>query len=190
MTIKRRTFLSHVAAGSAVLAVPGFLAGCGVQQATAIAQPTPENPFMDWFGVDQATVARVMSELTANGADAADLYFQHSLSNRVNLEDGIVGEASSRIRQGVGLRVVIGDQVTKSAVKTRLAEPREGLYPPPCDPEGKLEQRTRFRSKPAVTVVDGFFHLRYVENCGGAFGFLSTQNSNTFRVRSISLPGA
>ncbi len=72
--------------------------------------------------------------------------------------------------------VVIGDQVTKSAVKTRLAEPREGLYPPPCDPEGKLDQRTRFRSKPAVTVVDGFFHLRYVENCGGAFGFLSTQN--------------
>jgi TldD protein len=110
MTIKRRTFLSHVAAGSAVLAVPGFLAGCGVQQATAIAQPTPENPFMDWFGVDQATVARVMSELTANGADAADLYFQHSRNNRLRLEDGIISSASSEIQQGVGLRVVIGEQ--------------------------------------------------------------------------------
>ena len=57
------------------------LGGCGIQQATAVAEATPENPFMDWFGVDQATVAKVMSELTANGADAADLYFQHARSN-------------------------------------------------------------------------------------------------------------
>jgi TldD protein len=65
---------------------------------------------MDWFGVDQATVARVMSELSASGADAADLYFQHSRSNSLGLEDGIVANASSDIKQGVGLRVVIGEQ--------------------------------------------------------------------------------
>jgi TldD protein len=110
MTIKRREFLGRMAAGSAILTVPGFLTGCGVQQAIAIADPMPENPFMDWFGVDQATVARVMSELTANGADAADLYFQHSRSNSLSLEDGIVSKASSNIQQGVGLRVVIGEQ--------------------------------------------------------------------------------
>ena len=72
MTIKRREFLGTVAAGSAVLTMPGFLSGCGVQSATAIAGNTPENPFMEWFGVDQSTVARVMSELTARGADAED----------------------------------------------------------------------------------------------------------------------
>lgn len=110
MTIKRRTFLGHMAAGSAVLTVPAFLNGCAVQQATAVAEPMPENPFMDWFGMDQATVARVMSELSANGADAADLYFQHSRSNSLSLEDGIVANASSNIEQGVGLRVVIGEQ--------------------------------------------------------------------------------
>ena len=110
MTIRRRDFLGHVAAGSAILTMPGFLTGCGVQQATAIANPTPENPFMDWFGVDQRTVARVMSELTASGADAADLYFQHSRSNSLSLEDGIVANANSSIQQGVGLRVVIGEQ--------------------------------------------------------------------------------
>jgi len=110
MTIKRRDFLGHMAVGSAVLTVPVFLNGCGVQQATAVAQPTPENPFMDWFGVDQATVARVMSELTASGADAADLYFQHARSNSLSLEDGIVANANSNIQQGVGLRVVIGEQ--------------------------------------------------------------------------------
>ncbi len=110
MTIKRREFLGRMAAGSAILTVPSFLTGCGIQQAMAIADPTPENPFMSWFGVDQATVARVMSELTASGADAADLYFQHSRSNSLSLEDGIVSNASSNIQQGVGLRVVIGEQ--------------------------------------------------------------------------------
>jgi TldD protein len=110
MTIKRRQFLGHMAAGSAVLTVPAFLNGCSIQQATAVAERTPENPFMDWFGVDQATVAKVMSELTANGADAADLYFQHSRSNSLSLEDGIVSNANSDIQQGVGLRVVIGEQ--------------------------------------------------------------------------------
>ncbi|MGB5410420.1 MAG: TldD/PmbA family protein [Woeseiaceae bacterium] len=110
MTIKRRDFLGHMAAGSAILTVPGFLSGCGVQQATTLAAATPENPFMDWFGVDQGTVARVMSELTASGADAADLYFQHTRSNTLRLEDGIVSSAASSIDQGVGLRVVIGEQ--------------------------------------------------------------------------------
>jgi TldD protein len=110
MTIKRREFLGRMAVGSAILTVPGFLTSCSVQQATAIVDATPENPFMDWFGVDQATVARVMSELTASGADAADLYFQHARSNSLSLEDGIVSNASSNIQQGVGLRVVVGEQ--------------------------------------------------------------------------------
>ncbi len=65
---------------------------------------------MEWFGVDQAVVARVMSELTSRGADTADLYFQHTRNNSLTLEDGIVSSADSGIQQGVGLRVLIGDQ--------------------------------------------------------------------------------
>ena len=110
MTIKRREFLARAAAGSAVLTLPGFLAGCSVQQATALADPTPENPFMDWFGVDAAIAMRVMSELTSNGADGADLYFQHTRNNSLALEDGVVSKVSSEIQQGVGLRVVNGEQ--------------------------------------------------------------------------------
>jgi len=110
MTIKRRQFLGHMAASGAVLTMPTFLQGCGVQNATAVSQATPENPFMVWFGVDQATAARVMSELTLRGADAADLYFQHSRTNMLTLEDGIISSAQSGINQGVGLRVVIGEQ--------------------------------------------------------------------------------
>jgi len=110
MTIKRRDFLGHVAAGSAIVTMPTFLSGCGVNQATQMAAPTPENPFMSWFGVDEATIARVMAELTANGADTADLYFQHQRTNNLSMEDGIVSLANSSISQGVGLRVVIGEQ--------------------------------------------------------------------------------
>ncbi len=110
MTIKRREFLGSMAAGSAILTMPAFLQGCGVQGPTAVSRAAPENPFMTWFGVDQATTARVMSELTARGAHEADLYFQHSRTNSLTLEDGIVSSANSGIKQGVGLRVVIGEQ--------------------------------------------------------------------------------
>ena len=108
--MRRREFLGSLAAGSAVVTMPAFLAGCGAQQATDLRQPTPENPFLDWFGLDQATVARLMSELTANGADIADLYFQHARSNAVSYAEGKVTETASAIEQGVGLRVAVGDQ--------------------------------------------------------------------------------
>jgi len=64
-----------------------------------------------WFGVDPGTVRRVLAELSSRGADDADLYFQSSRGNSIQLEDGIVSSASSSIDQGVGLRCVIGDQV-------------------------------------------------------------------------------
>jgi TldD protein len=110
MELKRRQFLGGMAAGSAVLTMPAFLAGCGVAPAVRTAEATPENPFLTWFGVDQATIAQVMAELTANGADAADLYFQHQRVSYLGMEDGIVSRADSEILQGVGLRAVVGAQ--------------------------------------------------------------------------------
>ena len=110
MEMKRRQFLGHVAAGSAILTMPAFLSGCGVDSARRMTAATPSNPFMEWFGVDEATITRVMAELSANGADAADLYFQHRRTNMLAMEDGIVSNANSGISQGVGLRVVVGEQ--------------------------------------------------------------------------------
>ena len=75
--------------------------------------PGEHSPLADhlgWFSVDKPTVARVMTELTARGADAADLYFQYSRDNSITMEDGIISRASSSVDQGVGLRVVVGDQ--------------------------------------------------------------------------------
>jgi TldD protein len=109
--LSRRRFLGT---GAATVVAPSFLVACGPKDAlpgAAAAQPLPDNPFLTWFGVDAATLRVVMSELTARGADWADLYFQHSRTTSLTLEDGIIGEASSRVEQGVGLRCVFGDQV-------------------------------------------------------------------------------
>jgi len=89
--------------------MPAFLLGCGVQSALTMAPKTPPNPFMEWFNIDQSVINRVMSALTTNGADIADLYFQHSRNNSMTLENGVISAAKTDIRQGVGLRVVTGD---------------------------------------------------------------------------------
>lgn len=107
--MNRRDFLSRAAAGGAVLTMPAFLAGCGVQSATAVNEPVPDNPFLDWFGIDQARIRQVMSALTARGADLADLYFQHSRTSSILYEGGVVSSAETAIDQGIGLRVNAGD---------------------------------------------------------------------------------
>lgn len=108
--MKRREFLSRAAAGSAILTMPAFLQGCGTQLGSIASEPPPENPFLTWFDVDESTVTQVMSALTSKGADIADAYFQHTRSSTLSFADGAVGNAGSEIQQGVGLRVVTGEQ--------------------------------------------------------------------------------
>jgi TldD protein len=112
MRPNRRDILRGMASGTALLTMPSFLAGCARSgEAVASVLPSaPINPFYNWFGIDDARLHRVMSELTARGADHADLYFQYTRSNSITMEDGIVSKASSSIDEGVGLRVVLGDQ--------------------------------------------------------------------------------
>lgn len=74
-------------------------------------EDTPADPFLDWFGIDECVIGKIIAEMMAGGADFADVYFQHTRSNSVRLEDGLVSSASTGIDQGVGLRVVVGDQV-------------------------------------------------------------------------------
>ncbi|MBT3223149.1 MAG: TldD/PmbA family protein [Proteobacteria bacterium] len=88
--------------------MPTFFGACGPKN--PVTAPIPANPFFSWFGIDEAMIAQVMAELTSRGADDADIYFQHRRSNSINMEDGLISSAQSSIDQGVGLRVVIGDQ--------------------------------------------------------------------------------
>ena len=109
----RRKFLKGATAGLGVLSAPAYLIGCAKEvapDALSAAADVPVNPFLTWFGIDEALLSRVMSALTARGADFADIYFEHKRSNSITLEDGIISKASASIDQGVGLRVVIGEQ--------------------------------------------------------------------------------
>ncbi|MSS70193.1 MAG: TldD/PmbA family protein [Candidatus Latescibacteria bacterium] len=69
------------------------------------------HPFGAWFGIDEATVARLLAEAMRYGAEFSDTYFQHTRSMAVTLEDGLISRASTGVDQGVGIRAVLGDQV-------------------------------------------------------------------------------
>lgn len=63
------------------------------------------------FGVDTALVRKVLEAATRDGVDDADLYFEHSVTTAVGLSDHAVNRAHTSIDLGVGVRVVVGDQV-------------------------------------------------------------------------------
>lgn len=63
------------------------------------------------FGVTDAVCRKILSKALSKGGDHADLYFEHTISNYLTLEDGKVNRAYSDIALGVGIRTVKADQV-------------------------------------------------------------------------------
>ncbi|MCB9669510.1 MAG: TldD/PmbA family protein [Alphaproteobacteria bacterium] len=63
------------------------------------------------FGISDELIRAVLAEATRHGADDADLYFEHSISTAVGLSDRTVNRAHTSIDLGMGVRVVVGDQV-------------------------------------------------------------------------------
>jgi len=104
------------------MTLPPFLSGCGVQMAATADSPVPDDPFLDWFGIDDRTIAGVMARLTANGADAADLYFQHRRQTLLRIDQGEARPGGAEIVQGLGLRVTRGDGVGFAATEDLDAE--------------------------------------------------------------------
>ncbi len=66
--------------------------------------------FYERFGVTDKIIREVMNEALAKGGDYCDVFFQHTLSNYIGLEDKEVNRAYSNIDFGVGIRVLKGDQ--------------------------------------------------------------------------------
>ena len=113
----RRKLLQTGAAGAGIVIVPGYVLGCGgaAAKATSTTPPVGEVAGMDMgyfksFGVDEAVVRQVMAAAMDRGGDYADLFFQHSVSSYVALQDGAVNRAYSSIELGCGVRVLKGDQ--------------------------------------------------------------------------------
>lgn len=69
---------------------------------------------MSWFaqfGIGDEIIRSTLGAALGRGADDADLYFEHLQSTSVALQDGKVNRASTHVDLGVGVRVVVGDQV-------------------------------------------------------------------------------
>lgn len=67
--------------------------------------------WIDHFHVDKRMMARVIEEALSRGGDYADLFFEYRINSMLTYEDHLVTNASRGIASGVGVRVVLGDQV-------------------------------------------------------------------------------
>ncbi len=106
-TLSRRSFLKAGATtAAAAAAVPIFNNAW-----LALAAAEAPGYFEREFGITDAICRKVLAEALAKGGDYADLYFEHTISNYLILEDGKVNQAYSDVSLGVGIRTVKGDQV-------------------------------------------------------------------------------
>jgi TldD protein len=108
MGFNRRDFIKAggVMLGSfATPAMFGNTAGDGADKNSATI-----NFAMEHFGVTDRQLKRALSAALEKGGNYADLFFEHTFSNRIGLQDGTVNRASSNIDFGMGVRVVAGDQ--------------------------------------------------------------------------------
>jgi TldD protein len=105
--IDRRTFLkATTAAGGAIIAAPVLFDGW-----LTFADTGRTGYFEKEFGITDALCKKVLGKALSKGGDFADLYFEHTISNSLGLEDKKVDRASASVNLGVGIRTVKGDQV-------------------------------------------------------------------------------
>lgn len=103
--MKRREFLR--ASG---LAIAGSVVFPEVLTARITARKEDLPVMLNHFNMTESDLRKVMSIALEKGGDYADLFFEHTFSNSLVLQDGAVNRAGSNIDFGVGIRVVSGDQ--------------------------------------------------------------------------------
>jgi len=103
--ISRRAFIK---AGAAMAATTVAILSKGW---SAMAGAEVSGYFERGFGITDSLCRKVLAQALAKGGDFADLYFEHTISNYLTLEDGKVNRAYSDVALGVGIRTVKGDQV-------------------------------------------------------------------------------
>ena len=65
---------------------------------------------MNHFGVSESDLRKVLAAALEKGGNYADLFFEHTITNVVNLQDGVVNSSNSYIDFGMGVRVLSGDK--------------------------------------------------------------------------------
>ena len=104
--IGRREFLKAAVTAGAAAGFSRIIPGVWLESALA-ASP---GFFESEFGITDSLCKKVLDRALSKGGDFADLYFEHTISNFVGLEDGKVDRVFGEIDLGVGIRTVKGDQ--------------------------------------------------------------------------------
>ncbi|MFZ5431302.1 MAG: TldD/PmbA family protein [Bacteroidota bacterium] len=106
MNLGRRDFLltGGMAMAGSLLVPASAWAGSGPSTSGQM------NAYLDYFEVSMETLRKVISAAMSKGGDYADLYFEHTISSSLGLQDGKVNRAYSNVDFGVGIRVLKGDQ--------------------------------------------------------------------------------
>jgi TldD protein len=71
-------------------------------------QLVPRDFFLQRYGLAEDRVTRILEDAVARGADHADCFLEFRVAQTASLEDGVVKKATRNVRQGVGVRVVVG----------------------------------------------------------------------------------
>jgi len=123
----RRKFVALTAQGVALAAIPAvFRVNPAMALSPGLEEGTELEDYLKHFGVDEDLLRKTMRIALERGGDYCDLFFQHSISSYVALEDDAVNRAYTNVDFGVGIRVIKGDQtgysfteeITPEAMKT------------------------------------------------------------------------
>lgn len=99
--------------------------------------------FTGKFSVSISDIESILGVALSRGGDYADLYFEYSTHNSLNLEERIIKSANRAARQGVGVRVISGektgyafcDEIDVAAIRkaaltaAHIAQSRSGVGP-------------------------------------------------------------
>ena len=105
--LSRRSFMKNTAVATGGLALGTALQGNWI----SCSQARANGYFESEFGINEGLCQRILSMALSRGGDFADLYFEHTISNRLLLQDGKVNRAFCNVALGIGIRTVKGDQV-------------------------------------------------------------------------------
>lgn len=119
----RRRFMLTASVGGGALLFGGMAGGCGggtgspfashLVPPVAAAMPAASDTAVSYFnafGIDEVLLRRLLDESLSKGGTYADLFFQHTVTNFLGLQDGEVNRAYSEVGLGCGVRVLKGDQ--------------------------------------------------------------------------------
>jgi TldD protein len=66
--------------------------------------------FFERYGLTQADLERFLAAALSGGGDYADLYFEHTTTSSIMVDESLVKSASEGISMGCGVRVLAGEQ--------------------------------------------------------------------------------